>query len=429
MNRSRITLLVASFFLLVSWLFTQNYFKTKAIASISNQNYNVTEINTNNYLADSSMKDMDQRLVNANREFAFKLFSQVNQQDQNQNIFVSPTSVSIALSLLYNGADGQTQQQMAQVLELQGMKLEEINQAYQSLQNLLENQPEVELSIANSLWLKQGFPVESEFLANNKKYYQAEIKELDFSQPDSKDIINNWVATATNDKITEIIDSIDPRDVFFLINAIYFKGTWTTQFDPQLTETKPFYLNNNQKINHALMSQRGNFSYYENDQFQAINLPYGESQNLSMYIFLPKKNSNLDKFLKNLTSQNWQEWGNNFSKQEGFISIPKFKLEYEITLNDTLKSIGMTDIFSNYANFKKMTTEEVFVNEVKHKTFIDVNEEGTEAAAVTSVGIRTTSVQINEPFTMIVDRPFFYAICDNKTDTILFMGKVLNPSK
>jgi serpin B len=424
MNRSQIALLLTSFLLCLAWLFNQNYFKATAFMSSQKSESQVTTINQI-----ASTTTIEQSLVKANRKFAFQLFSQVNQQEKQKNIFISPNSVAIALSLLYNGADGNTQEQMAQVLELSGLELAEINQAYYNLQNLLENNAEVELSIANSLWLRQGFPVASEFLANNQKYYQAEVEELDFNQPQAKDIINNWVAKETKNKITEIIDSIDPRDVLFLINAIYFKGIWTNQFDPNLTQNQPFYPDGKTQINHDFMSQNGQYFYLENEQFQAIKLPYGEQKSLSMYIFLPQEKINLSSFLQNLTAEKWQQWLDNFAQKEGFISLPKFKLEYEINLNDTLQAMGMTDIFSNKANFSKMTSEEVMVSEVKHKTFIEVNEEGTEAAAVTSIGVRATSIEITQPFRMIVDRPFFYAIQDNQTDTILFMGKVLNPSK
>jgi serpin B len=420
MNRQKIAILLVSFVIIAGWLISQNKFHP--LNTVNNSN---TSIPAN--AMTSSAEKIDRGLLNANTKFAFKLFSQTLQEDNEQNVFISPTSVAIALTLLYNGAAGETQQQMAEVLGLQGLQLAEINDAYQQLQEILENQSEVELSIANSLWLKKGFPLESKFLENNQKYYQAEVTELDFNNPNAKTTINNWVSKETKGKIEKIIDSISPENVLFLINAIYFKGTWTTEFEPKLTKEQPFFLDNGETINHPLMSQQGEKMYYENDEFQAVSLPYGKDKRLSMYIFLPKENSNINSFLENLSSESWQVWQENFKQQEGFLSLPKFKLEYEISLNKTLQAIGMTEIFSKKANFKNMTPEKVAVDEVKHKTFVEVNEEGTEAAAVTSIGIRVTSMPINQPFRMIVNRPFFYAIQDNKTGTILFMGQMLDP--
>lgn len=421
MNRQKLTFLLVGLTLIIGFLINFKKFNPINVNSDIQENSPVTAMTPPN------QKEIDSRLLNANTEFAFKLFSQIITEEKDKNVFISPNSVAIALSLLYNGAGDETKQQMAEVLELQDMTLEEINQSYSNLQANLENNQEVELSISNSIWIRKGFPVEAKFLENNQEYYQAKISELDFNKPEALTTINNWVNEETKGKIDTILDSISPENVLFLINAIYFKGSWSTEFDPKLTQQQPFYLEDGKIINHPLMSQTGEKSYYENDEFQAIQLPYGEDQSLSMYIFLPKEKSNLNNFVKNLTAENWQSWQNNFSKKEGFISLPKFKLEYEIKLNDTLQALGMTSIFSNDANFKNMTSKKVNVDEVKHKTFVEVNEEGTEAAAVTSIGIRVTSIDLNEPFKMIVNRPFFYAITDNKTGTILFMGKMLDP--
>jgi serpin B len=421
-NHKKITIFFSTLLLLVGWSITQPKFN---FISLLPQDKNYAQVMA---VTPPSSQNIEGRLVNANTEFAFKLFSQILQQDGDKNVFVSPTSVAIALSLLYNGAAGQTQQQMAEVLELQGMSLAEINPSYQALQEILTNQSEVELSIANSIWLREGFALQPQFLDNNQRYYRAKVTELDFNQPQAKTIINNWVDQATKGKIKEIIDSISREDSLFLINAIYFKGTWRIQFDKNLTQEQIFYLENGKNIKHPLMSQNGQYLYYENEHFQGINLPYGKENNLTMYVFLPKEDSNLTEFINNLTTENWQKWSSEFRQKEGFISLPKFKLEYEIKLNETLQAIGMTDIFSRQANFKNMTPAQVYVDEVKHKTFVEVNEEGTEAAAVTSTGIRAISLPIDEPFRMIVNRPFFYAIRDNQTGIILFMGTILNPS-
>ncbi len=418
----KLALISISLLLIFLGLFNLNKFNLLKFDSNSAQNITVNAMNTA-----SDLNKIDQDLLKANRIFAFKLFTNIVNKNGDKNLMISPISVNIALNLLYNGADGESKKQMAEVLGIENFSLSDINLSSQELLNFLESQSDLELSIANSLWLKEGFSFESQFLKNNQKYFQAQIRELDFNNPDSKNIINDWVNNETRGKIPTIIDSISPENVLFLINAIYFKGNWTQEFDPNLTKSQPFYVNKNDLVNVQFMSQTDVKMYYENDAFQAIKLSYGKDANLSMYIFLPKENSNLSNLINNLTVENWQQWQNNFKQEEGLISLPKFKLEYEINLNETLQTLGMTDIFQDSANFQNMTTSSVTVDEVKHKTFIEVNEKGTEAAATTSIGVRVTSVLINQPFKMIVNRPFLYAIEDNQTKTILFIGQVIKP--
>jgi len=367
-------------------------------------------------------------LVEANTKFGFKLFQEILQQESGKNIFLSPTSVAIALSMTYNGASGETQQAMAQALELQGMSLTEINQANEALKVTLENaDPDIQLAIANSLWAKQGISFNPEFLAANEEFYQAQVTELEFSRPDALSVINNWVQENTRGKIEEIIDEIKPDDILFLINAIYFKGNWSEEFDKSQTTELPFYLADGSQKQHSMMSQSSKYRYYENETFQAVSLPYGQGK-LSLYVFLPQENTTLEDFQKQLNAENWQQWMSQFQQRDGSIKLPRFKFDYEIQLNKALAALGMAIVFNREADFSGMTAAEVAINEVKHKTFVEVNEEGTEAAAVTSVGVRTTSLQIpEEPFQMVVNRPFFCAIRDNQTGTVLFMGSIVEP--
>lgn len=378
---------------------------------------------------------MDSTLISAaNTRFGFQLFSEVFGQDGDRNLMVSPYSVSSALSMLYNGAAGDTQQAMADTLELQGMDLQAVNQANQALAAELENaDPAVQLAIANSLWARQGVPFFPEFLNQVQEFYGAEITNLDFSDPAAVDTINGWVSEQTQGKIPDIVDSIDPDQAMFLINAIYFKGNWTIEFDPSATQEQPFYLPDGSTKPHPLMGRSGNFNYLETEQFQAVNLPYG-NERLSMYVFLPKDgaaDSDLAAFAETLTAENWETWMAQFSQQPGNIRLPRFKVEYDVTLNDALQALGMTPAFNaGQADFSNLSSEPTAIDRVRHKTFIEVNEEGTEAAAVTAITIRTTSVQIEpEPFQMTVDRPFFYAIRDNQTGTVLFMGTIVNPEE
>ncbi|MBD2561284.1 MULTISPECIES: serpin family protein [Nostoc] len=371
----------------------------------------------------------DTRIVDSSNKFGFKLFSEVLKGDNEKNVFISPSSVAIALAMTYNGASGSTQQAMAKTLELQGMNLPEINSSYAAvLKQILDNQDaKVQLSIANSLWANQDVSFAPDFLKRTQDFYQAKVSNLNFKDAAASSIINNWVEENTKGKITKIVETIEPNQVLFLINAIYFKGNWSNEFDKSQTAQYPFYITSGRRKQHPMMSQEGDYRYYENEQFQAVSLPYGKDGKLSFYIFLPKQNSNLKAFYQNLNVENWQKWMTQFNKQKGFIRLPRFKIDYDVTLNDALKTLGMEEAFSDKANFSGMG-KNFAISQVKHKTFVEVNEEGTEAAAATSVGIVATSLREEpEPFRMIVERPFFCAIRDNQTGSLLFMGSIIEP--
>ena len=371
----------------------------------------------------------DTRIVESSNKFGFKLFSELKDDQAEKNVFISPSSVAIALAITYNGASGSTQQAMAKTLELQGMTLPEINSSYAAaLKQLLDNQDtKVQLSIANSLWANQDVSFAPDFLKRTQDFYQAKVSNLNFKDAAASSIINNWVKENTKGKITKIVETIEPNQVLFLINAIYFKGNWSNEFDKNQTAQYPFYITSGRRKQHPMMSQEGDYRYYESEQFQAVSLPYGKDGKFSFYIFLPKQNSNLKAFYQNLNVENWEKWMTQFNKQKGFIRLPRFKTDYEVTLNDALKTLGMEEAFSNKANFSGMG-KNFAISQVKHKTFVEVNEEGTEAAATTSVGIVATSLRDEpEPFRMIVDRPFFCAIRDNQTGSLLFMGSIIDP--
>jgi serine protease inhibitor len=374
--------------------------------------------------------NIDTKIVESSNKFGFKLFSEVLKDGKGENnVFLSPSSVAIALAMTYNGASGSTQQAMAKTLELQGMNLPEINSSYAAvLKQLLDNQDaKIQLSIANSLWANQDVSFAPDFLKRTQDFYQAKVSNLNFKDAAASNIINNWIKENTKGKITKIVEKIEPNQVLFLINAIYFKGNWTNEFDKSKTAQYPFYITSGRRKQHSMMSQEGDYRYYENEQFQAVSLPYGKDGKISFYIFLPKQNSNLKAFYQNLSFENWEKWMTQFNKQKGFIRLPRFKTDYEVTLNDALKSLGMEEAFSNKANFSGMG-KNFAISQVKHKTFVEVNEEGTEAAAATSVGIVTTSLRDEpEPFRMIVDRPFFCVIRDNQTGNVLFMGSIIEP--
>ncbi|MYF98068.1 serpin family protein, partial [Candidatus Poribacteria bacterium] len=375
---------------------------------------------------------LDPIIVSANTQFGFNLFNEIRKNEQDKNIFVSPYSVSVALAMTLNGASGETEQAMVNTLQLQGLGSDLINSGYFILnQTLQSTDPKVTLTIANSLWGKQGIPFKQDFLDRNSQYFNAEITTLDFSDPSASQTINMWVDTSTNGKIQKIVDdNIDPQMVLFLINAIYFKGSWQTKFDSENTRDATFHLESGSTKQVPMMNRTDNYMHYVNheDGLQAISLPYGDGQ-MSMYIFLPSRESDLDTFLDGLNAENWENWMSQFQERKIWVQIPKFSLEYETSLIDTLTSLGMSIAFDEgRANFSRMASLEdivgnLYIAKVKHKAFIDVNEEGSEAAAVTGIGIAVTSL----PPQFIADRPFFFAIRDNKTKTVLFMGTVVDP--
>lgn len=381
--------------------------------------------------AAESGQAMDSKILSANTKFGFKLLAEVLKGDANKNVFVSPASVAMALAMTYNGAAGETQQAMAGTLELEGMNLDEVNRANAALRAKLQDaDPSVQLFIANSLWARKGISFQPDFIGRNKEFYGAEVRALDFSDPGAAPTINAWVSKNTKSKITQIVDSpIDPQMILFLINAVYFKGNWTHPFEKELTKERDFTLLDGTQKKCPMMSQGGSYNYYQGEKFQAVSLPYGRRR-VSMYVFLPAKESNLKEFCQNLGAENWDNWMSQFHRMEGDIVLPRFKLEYEKLLNNALKAVGMAVAFDpSRANFAAMTSEPAFISEVKHKTFVEVNEEGTEAAAVTSVGMALAAAPSKPPerFRMVVDRPFFFAIRDNATGIILFMGAIVEP--
>lgn len=374
----------------------------------------------------------NEKLVAANTKLTFKLFSEILKKQHSENIFISPASLAIALNIVYNGAGGETQEAIAKTLELQGTNLQEINQANAELKASLNNpDPKVQLSIANSLWTKESIPFKPEFLQLIQNFYQAEVKNLNFSNPTAPSMINNWVNQSTNGKINKIVDVIEPKTVFLMLNAIYFKGNWTEPFPTEATQLRPFTLLDGTQKQHPMMRHQNSasFPYYENELFQAVSLPYGEGR-MSMYIFLPNQGVSLKTFYEKLNAENWQQWMNQFNNLDNsgggvLISLPRFKLKYAIDLKDTLKALGMEIAFTKEANFSGMTPSSIWIDKIQHKTFVEVNEEGTEAAAVTNVasGVRSGPIEMN------VNRPFFFAIRDNQTENILFVGSIVEPKE
>jgi serine protease inhibitor len=365
-------------------------------------------------------------------DFGFDLYRALLAGTAGENNFISPASVGFALAMTYNGAHGKTAEAMSLVLGFSGMSLGQVNAADSSLIAKTDEKIKgVELSVANSLWARRGIEFKKDFLARNARAYGAQIESLDFASPQAAGKINAWVASKTNDKIKEIVDRVDASSILFLVNAVYFKGSWTEAFDKGETHEDTFYVKGVTPKLVPLMRKGGDWRYLKGDGFQAVSLPYDEGR-LSMYVFLPDARRGLGDFEKRLSADAWNGWMKSFEERNGRVVMPRFRLERTYKLKDALSSLGMGVAFDGgTADFSGMVVrpmENVFIYDVVHKTFVDVNEEGTEAAAATSVEMRLTSVAMPQhPFEMIVDHPFFFAIRDNETGLILFMGSVVSP--
>ena len=360
--------------------------------------------------------------------FDFALFRKVNEVGGRENICLSPLSTRVALAMAYNGASDEVAQAMAEVLDFEGMSLDEVNTMMRDLLASLRDADEaVQLEIANSVWSDNTVAFNPDSRQRWVDNYNAEVGSVDFEGGEAAGTINNWVDEKTQGKIPEIAGASDLEQItVMLINALYLKGIWTHQFDPGMTSDSDFHLSDGGKKKVPMMHQMDNYDYYENEEFQAVSLPYG-NERLSMYIFLPREGESLDGFIGDLNRENWERWMAAFDGREGAISLPRFEMDYEKDLNAALYSLGMGSAFLPGDAFPRMASiHPQWIDSVIQKTYIDVNEEGTEASAVTMIGI-TAGIDAEQPFLMEVDRPFFFAIRDNQTGTLLFMGSVIEP--
>src|SRR5262245_54420548 len=289
---------------------------------------------------------MNSNLAAASNAFGFDLFQQLWRQAVDKNVFISPLSVTVALAMTYNGAAGETKNAMARALKIEGMNPAELNRASADLLKALKSSdPKIELDIANSLWARGGMRFNEDFLARNRQFYGAEISTLDFNSPQSAATINRWVSASTKGKISKNIDKIDLQHVMFVINAVYFKGQWQKRFEKTLTKEQPFHLLGGQQKPVPMMAQSGNYLYHRGDNFQAVSQPYGKGS-VSLYLFLPDQGSSLDEFLKGFSFQKWEERVKNFRDTPGDVRLPRFKLDYEKTLNEWIKAVGMGVAFN-----------------------------------------------------------------------------------
>ena len=370
-----------------------------------------------------------QLLVENSKGFAFDLLREVcDNADETENVFISPLSVSLALAMTYNGAGGTTRDAMHHTMQLPDLTPDQINKAWRQLMKDLGSvDPKVIMNIANSIWYREGFHVEPPFIAANETHYDAEVRELDFGRPDAKEIINAWVAEKTNQLIDKIVEEISNQTVMILLNAIYFNGQWKYEFDPAETASLPFTLGDGTSVNLPVMQQISSYNYFKHELFSVAELPYGRG-NYSMLVFLPTPGTPVGALIDAMDDDLWNDVRNRLSAPRKLnLRLPKFKFAFEQQLNKALEHMGMGIAFSpSDANFSGINPlEQLFISEVMHKAFVEVNEEGTEAAAVTSVVIERTSAE--QPETFHVDRPFLFFITEKYTHAVIFSGRVMEP--
>jgi serine protease inhibitor len=381
---------------------------------------------TDNWQPPRELSSTEANLVESSNGFGFTFFNELIAQSDGGNLFVSPLSVSMALGMVYNGARGGTEQGMRQCLQFGNLTLEEINQGYKGLIELLSGMdPDVKMEIANSIWYREGFEVLQDFIDANVTFFGAVVSALDFSDSGAADTINAWVSEKTHGKIDKIVDSpIDSALVMFLINAVYFKGSWVSQFDPAETQDAVFHAPDGDK-NVKMMHIEDKLRILNNDDFQAVDLPYGHGL-FSMTIILPHPDKDIDQVAAGLNAASFADALEQFQERENYqFYMPRYELKYEKTLNDVLIALGMGEAFDEVkADLTGINPAGgLFISFVKHKSYVKVNEEGTEAAAVTSVGVGTSSM----PEEMRVDRPFLFIIHDSHSHALIFMGKIVDP--
>ena len=378
------------------------------------------------------LSELQTQLIGQSNDFGVGLFAQVAAEDDG-NLMLSPLSASVALTMLLNGADGDTYDQIRDMLGYgPALDLDAINAGYGDLRDqLLAADPRVQLALANAAFYREEFTAKAPFLDVLRGPFGARVDALDFSAPSSVDVINEWASDNTNGRVPKVLDKIEPGHVLFLLNALYFKGDWTAQFDRGDTAPADFRLEDGRTVRVPTMSGDLPAQLVFGDGYQAVELAYG-SGNFSFVALLPNEGSLAD-FAADLDAGLWtdattrldaagrgpDEW------RSVPVRLPRFTFSYEKTLNDPLKALGMEDAFvPGLADLSRISDGRLSVDFVKQNTFVEVNEEGTEAAAVTTIGIELTSV----PPSFVADRPFVFAIRERTTNTLLFIGQVADPS-
>lgn len=380
-------------------------------------------------VTDFTPSEKSAKIISADNQFGFELFQKINaSQPEPKNTMISPLSVSLALAMVYNGTDGNTKKQMEEMLHKANLSADDINQSYKDLVAALQSHdPKVELSISNAIFYRNTFPVKPNFITTNQNFYQAEVSGLDFTkQAATLNTVNGWVNTKTKGKISSIISEVNEQDVMYLLNAIYFNGQWTYSFDTDATTNRPFTKDDKSVVQVPTMTIEKPFNFYSHSKFDLLEMPYGGGK-YSMLIFLPGNGKNTTDVISLLTPANVSDWISKMTEQKKEVFLPKFEFKFDNSLVDELSALGMTDAFNDAkANLTGISdAAKLVISEVVHKSYIKVDERGTEAAAVTGITVGVTSVGPDNSFR--VDRPFVFAIREKDSNAILFIGKVLDP--
>ena len=372
-------------------------------------------------------------LAEGNTGFALELYHKIRVADG--NLFLSQYSISAALAMTYAGARGETASQMAKVLDL-ALPQDELNPAFSDLQgqlSALQEKGDIQLSVANSLWPQAGYPLLSSYVSLVKRYYGVTVTPLDYrsDKETARRRINAWVEEQTRNRIKDLIQPgmLDPSTRLVLANAIYFKGNWSTAFKREATKDIPFYRLAGEPVQVPTMVQREQFGYEDHGDLQVLELPYA-GNGLSMLVLLPKKMDGLPDLEKRLTPENLKKWTNGLARRDVEVFLPRFRMTSRFDLGRTLSSMGMVDAFDRgKADFSGMDGKPgwLYIGVVVHKAFVDVNEEGTEAAAATGVGVKMAALPVRTPV-FRADHAFFFLIRHNPTGSILFVGRVLAPT-
>ena len=370
----------------------------------------------------------EQNITNSTNAFVFKMMDQLSQAENN-NLFFSPLSVQYALAMSLNGADHNTYDEIKAILSLEGLNEDDINESLKTLTEYLRSvDPNVTLEIANSIWYEKKFEVKYDFSNSMSQNYDAEVSGLDFGSSQSVNTINDWVKDKTNGMIEDLINEIPQDAVMYLINAIYYKSEWKYKFDIEKTKQGPFYLENNEEVHADLMeAKKVGVNYFSNPDVELIELPYGNGQYV-MSVLLPGDGKKVADIVDLLDENIYQEWTEKADSISADLILPKFKIEYKALLNDALIEMGMEDAFTDRADFSRLFVKQLGlrISRVLQKAAIEVNEEGTEAAAATAVEISLTSLPPETPVIKI-NRPFLFFIKEKSSGVILFGGKLMDP--
>jgi|WetSurMetagenome_2_1015567.scaffolds.fasta_scaffold43804_3 serine protease inhibitor len=365
-------------------------------------------------------------IIDYGNTFAFDIFKKVvESQSPAGNLMISPLSISYALSMTLNGANGATRDSMMKALRVNGLSIDEINGSFKVLTDALTTiDTRVAISIANSVWIDKRLTVKVPFINTLKDSYAADTKDFDITDPKAVDPVNKWISDKTNGLIPKMLDNLQDNTVMLLINAIYFKGKWKSEFEKSNTENRPFYKSSG-TISTPCMYQESECKIYEGNGFKVGEFPYGQG-NFVMDIILPDSNDGASGMLASITPSAFNSWISQMTTNKVSLYIPKFKYSYKKGLKEILTDMGMGIAFTDNADLSNISDTPMLINDVKHNTYIETNEEGTEAAAATVVEVGITSAGPSPEFR--VDHPFFYIIRESTTNSILFMGKVADPS-